>query len=133
MLTRIDLRGRRHDDPLPLLPRAALDVGAAVEQVRPVVEAVRDRGAAAVREATARFDGVALTDLRVPAAALQQALAGLDPTVRAALVEAARRVRAVSRATGQRAGFLATSSPRAAPQRSTPCPARAKGRPAARR
>ena len=98
MLTRIDLRGRRHDDPLPLLPRAALDVGAAGEQVRPVVEAVRDRGAAAVREATARFDGVALTDLRVPAAALQQALAGLDPTVRAALVEAARRVRAVSRA-----------------------------------
>ncbi len=98
MLTRIDLRGRRHDDPLPLLPRATLDVGAAGEQVRPVVEAVRDRGAAAVREATARFDGVALTDLRVPAAALEQALAGLDPAVRAALLEAARRVRAVSRA-----------------------------------
>ena len=98
MLTRIDLRGRRHHDPLPLLPRAALDVGAAGEQVRPVVEAVRDRGAEAVREATARYDGVQLTDLRVPAAALQQALAGLDPAVRAALLEAARRVRAVSRA-----------------------------------
>ena len=98
MLTRIDLRGRRHHDPLLLLPRAALDVGAAGEQVRPVVEAVRDRGAEAVREATARYDGVQLTDLRVPAAALQQALAGLDPAVRAALLEAARRVRAVSRA-----------------------------------
>ena len=98
MLTRIDLRGRRAQDPLPLLPRAALDVGAAVEQVRPVVEAVRDRGAAAVREATRRFDGVALTDLRVPAAALLRALAALDPAVRAALEQAIRRVRAVSTA-----------------------------------
>ena len=65
MLTRIDLRGRRDVDPLTVLPRAQLDVAAAVEQVRPVVEAVRDRGADAVREATERFDGVRLTTLRV--------------------------------------------------------------------
>ena len=38
MLTRIDLRGRRDADPRTLLPRATLDVAAAVEQVRPVVE-----------------------------------------------------------------------------------------------
>ncbi|MGB8652424.1 MAG: histidinol dehydrogenase, partial [Mycobacteriales bacterium] len=80
MLTRIDLRGRRDTDLNAVLPRAELDVAAAVEQVRPVVAAVRDRGAEAVREATARFDGVTLTDLRVPAAALQQALEQLDPT-----------------------------------------------------
>ncbi|MBC7374455.1 MAG: histidinol dehydrogenase, partial [Frankiales bacterium] len=77
MLTRIDLRGRRAAGLFDLLPRAQLDVGVAVEQVRPVVEAVRDRGAEAVREATARFDGVELTDLRVPAAALAAALAAL--------------------------------------------------------
>ena len=52
MLTRIDLRGRRDADLRAELPRATLDVAAAVEQVRPVVEAVRDRGAEAVREAT---------------------------------------------------------------------------------
>ena len=98
MLTRIDLRGRRDLDPLTLLPRAQLDVAAAVEQVRPVVEAVRDRGADAVREATARFDGVELTELRVPAEALAKALAALAPEVRAALEEAARRARTVATA-----------------------------------
>jgi histidinol dehydrogenase len=98
VLTRIDLRGRRDAEVRDLLPRAQLDVGAAVEQVRPVVEAVRDRGADAVRDATERFDGVRLTDLRVSAAALQQALAELDPAVRAALEEAARRARRVSTA-----------------------------------
>ncbi len=98
MLTRIDLRGRRDADPRALLPRAALDVAAAVEQVRPVVEDVRDRGAAAVREATARFDGVEPAHLRVPAEQLAAALAALDPDVRAALEEAARRARTVSTA-----------------------------------
>jgi histidinol dehydrogenase len=95
VLTRIDLRGRREADPRPLLPRARLDVAEAVEQVRPVVDAVRDRGAEAVREATQRFDGVTLVDLRVPAAALARALAELDPAVRAALEEAADRLRRV--------------------------------------
>ena len=101
MLTRIDLRGRR-DLPLAeltaLLPRAEIDVAVAVEDIRPVVEAVRDRGAEAVREATLRFDGVTLTDLRVPPEALQQALADLDPAVRAALDEAITRNRMVSTA-----------------------------------
>jgi histidinol dehydrogenase len=73
-------------------------VAAAVEQVRPVVEAVRDRGEAAVREATARFDGVDPEHLRVPAQALSRALAALEPGVRAALEEAARRARIVASA-----------------------------------
>jgi histidinol dehydrogenase len=51
-----------------------------------------------VREATARFDGVTLTDLRVPAAALTKALDELDPAVRAAIEESIRRNRAVSTA-----------------------------------
>ena len=98
MLTRIDLRGRRDTDPRTVLPRAALDVAVAVEQVRPVVQGVRDRGSEAVREATQRFDGVALTDLRVPARALHQALEQLDPAVRAALEESIRRARTVAQA-----------------------------------
>ena len=98
MLTRIDLRGRRDADLSAVLPRAQVDVAHAVEDIRSVVEAVRDRGADAVREATERFDGVRLTDLRVPAAALEQALADLDPAVRAALEEAIARNRAVSTA-----------------------------------
>ena len=98
MLSRIDLRGRRDADPLDVLPRAAVEVGDAVELVRPTVEDVRTRGAAAVLDASERFDGVRPEHLRVPQAALQAALAGLDPQVRRALEEAARRARTVSQA-----------------------------------
>jgi histidinol dehydrogenase len=98
VLARIDLRGRRDADPLPLLPRAVLDVAAGTDLVRPTVEDVRDRGLAAVLDATERFDGVRLTQVRVPAEALQRALDALDPAVRAALEEAAARARRVASA-----------------------------------
>ena len=100
MISRIDLRGRgpgslSRTALASVLPRAATDVEAALAQVRPVCEDVRRRGAAAVREYTARFDGVDLTATPVPRAALDAALAGLDPQVRAALTEAVRRTRRV--------------------------------------
>ncbi len=99
MLRRIDLRGRLWSSELgSLLPRAVLDVDAALAVVRPLCDDVRDRGDAAVREATARFDGVAVEDLLVPAAELRRALAELDPAVRAALIECIRRVRLVHEA-----------------------------------
>jgi histidinol dehydrogenase len=103
VLERIDLRGKSPLSMTPaqlaaLLPRAELDVGAAVELVRPIVEDVRSRGDEAVREYTARFDGVDRpAGSRVPAAALTDALANLDASVRAALTEAARRARLVHR------------------------------------
>jgi histidinol dehydrogenase len=81
-----------------VLPRARLDISAALDVVRPVCEDVRLRGAAAVRELTQRFDGVDLATTRVPPSALDDALAGLDPGVRAALEEAARRARLVHEA-----------------------------------
>ncbi len=100
MISRIDLRGREagqlsRADLAGVLPRAATDVEAAVTRIRPVCDDVRRRGAAAVREYTARFDGVDLATTRVPQAALDQALAGLDPEVRRALEEAIRRTRRV--------------------------------------
>jgi histidinol dehydrogenase len=104
VLERVDLRGKAPGrmptaELAALLPRAALDVAAAVEQVRPVCEDVRLRGDAAVREYTAKFDGVDLTaGTRVPAEALAAALDALDPDVRSALTEAARRARQVHRA-----------------------------------
>lgn len=81
-----------------MLPRAQLDVESALERVRPLCDDVRKRGAAAVREYTARFDGVDLETTRVPAQALADALAELDPAVRAALTEAIRRARLVHEA-----------------------------------
>jgi histidinol dehydrogenase len=100
MLSRIDLRGRSLDpvELRGLLPRAQLGPRAAEEAVRPICEAVRDGGAAAVRELTERFDGVQLRRSRVPEEALGKALDALDPAVRAALEEAIRRTRLVHEA-----------------------------------
>jgi histidinol dehydrogenase len=100
VISRIDLRGRESADLnrtalAGVLPRAGTDVEAAVARVRPICDDVRRRGAEAVREYTARFDGVDLATTRVPQAALDAALAGLDPAVRAALTEAVRRTRQV--------------------------------------
>ncbi len=91
---RLDLRGRT-DAGSGVLPRALLDVEAAVEVVRPLLADVRARGLAAVLEATHRFDGVDLRTTRVPQQALDAALAALDPEVRAAMDEAIRRARLV--------------------------------------
>ncbi|MFC7328346.1 histidinol dehydrogenase [Marinactinospora rubrisoli] len=94
VISRIDLRGNPAD-PRDLLPRAAMDVEAAAQQVRPICEDVRHRGVAALVGLTERFDGVRLTDIRVPREAIDSALAGLDPAVRAALEESIRRARLV--------------------------------------
>ncbi|KOT48951.1 histidinol dehydrogenase [Streptomyces rimosus subsp. rimosus] len=80
-----------------LLPRAEFDVEAALEKVRPICEDVRHRGTAALIEYAHRFDGVAIERVRVPAEALERALAELDPAVRAALEESIRRARIVHR------------------------------------
>ncbi|QBI53927.1 histidinol dehydrogenase [Streptomonospora litoralis] len=99
MISRIDLRGSA-GDPRELLPRAELDIGAALDAVRPICEDVRLRGTEALAELTERFDGVRPPAIRVPRAELDSALAGLDPAVRAALeesIERARRVHAAQR------------------------------------
>jgi histidinol dehydrogenase len=100
VISRIDLRGNT----LPeggalrdLLPRAEFDVEAALEKVRPICEDVHHRGTAALIEYAEKFDGVKLDRVRVPAEALGEALAELDPQVRAALEESIRRARIVHR------------------------------------
>ncbi|MDE3720295.1 histidinol dehydrogenase [Nocardiopsis sp. N85] len=96
MISRIDLRGSQ-DDPRDALPRAAMDVADAAERVRPLCEDVRHRGVEALIEITERFDGVRLTDIRVPKDTIDAALTDLDPAVRAALEESIRRARKVHR------------------------------------
>jgi histidinol dehydrogenase len=93
-IRRIDLRGTAAPvDYRAAVPRAAFDVEAATEAVRPICDAVRDRGVEAIREFSAEFDGVVQDDIVVPSAALQDALARLDPSVRAGLEESVRRLR----------------------------------------
>jgi histidinol dehydrogenase len=95
MIRRIDLRGAGAGTPdyRTLVPRADFDVEAALHVVRPICEAVRERGVAAIREYSAKFDGVEQDDIRVPTEAIESALENLDPAVRAGLEESIRRLR----------------------------------------
>jgi len=98
MLRRTDLRST----PFPtraalrgLLPRAEVDVDAVLHQVRPIVDAVRERGVDAALEFAERFDKVRPSGVRVPTQTLAGALSALDGGVRAALETSIERVRTV--------------------------------------
>ena len=68
-----------------------VDVDVVLHQVRPIVEAVRERGVPAVLEFAERFDRIKPASVRVPQAKVKQALAELDPKVREALEESIAR------------------------------------------
>jgi histidinol dehydrogenase len=78
-----------------LVPRAKFDLDSVVEQVRPIVEDVRERGVAAVQEWSEKFDGVRALQIRVPQEVIDKSLADLDPKIKAALIDAIARVRIV--------------------------------------
>jgi histidinol dehydrogenase len=91
MLQRLDLRGAisATTDLRTILPRPEAAKEPPVAAVQAILADVRERGDAAVREATARFDKVELDELRVPPGELEAALAAIPPLLREAL-EAAR-------------------------------------------
>lgn len=100
---RTDLRGRRLTlaELKHTVPRtAAATVTTAEAAVSGIIAEVRSRGFAALAELAEKFDGVAQSHPRVPAAALREALESLDPSVRAALEESIARAKAF--ATAQR-------------------------------
>ncbi|WP_412004702.1 histidinol dehydrogenase [Micrococcus yunnanensis] len=78
-----------------IIPRANVDVSSVVPVVAPIIEQVRHGGEQTLLDLAERFDGVRPPALRVPGEALEAALAGLDPRVRAALEESIRRARLV--------------------------------------
>lgn len=96
----IDLRGRELSpaDMLAAVPRAAQARAEALDTAARIVEDVRVRGEAALREQAERFDAVTAHEVRVPEAHITEALAELAPEVRDALEEAIRRVRLASAA-----------------------------------
>lgn len=93
MLRRIDLRGFT-GDLSDVLPRPETPTGGPVDVVRDILAAVAERGDAAVREYTSRFDGVELDSLVVADAELAAAIERIEPDVRAALELAADRIAA---------------------------------------
>lgn len=78
-----------------LLRRAEIEIDALVEQVRPIVQGVRERGDEALVEFTARFDRVQLSPdrLQVSREEIEHAHQVLDASVRAAIEHAIRNVR----------------------------------------
>jgi histidinol dehydrogenase len=77
------------------VPRAKFDLDSVVEQVRPIIEDVRDRGVAAVQDWSEKFDGVRAPQIRVPQEVIDESLKELDPKIKAALIDAIARVRIV--------------------------------------
>lgn len=96
-MARIDLRGAELTAARlrAALPRGGADVEAVLPKVRPIVQAVAERGAEAALEFGATFDGVRPPAVRVPDAALEKALAELDVRVADALRVMIERTRAV--------------------------------------
>lgn len=81
-----------------ILARRAARFTQAEETVRPILEAVRQRGDAALVEYAKKFDGFARKSVAVPAADLQAATKRLSPQFRRAVAEASRNIRAFAKA-----------------------------------
>lgn len=87
-LTTLDLRGTETADPHALravLPRPKAAEEPPIEQVRAVIDQVRAGGDAALRDVTARFDGVSIEAIRVDPDEVAGAPDRVKPDLRAAL------------------------------------------------
>lgn len=96
----LDLRGTAldHASLKAVLPRPELNFATAAEAVESIIGRVRTEGFAALSELAEKFDGVQQDYTRVPAEAMERALAELDPQVRAGLEESITRARAFAAA-----------------------------------
>ena len=97
MLRRVDLRGKHltKDQYQRELPRATLDVAAAMIAIEPILNRVKTGTEADLISLGEQFDGIKPPSIRVPQAALDSALAQLDPQIRTALEVSAERIRKV--------------------------------------
>ena len=97
MIRTLDLRGRvlTKAGYLSELPRASLDVAEAMRLIEPILDRVKNGSEEDLIALAQEFDGVTPQSIRVPAAALEAALASLDPGIRAALELSIERVRKV--------------------------------------
>jgi histidinol dehydrogenase len=93
------------------LRRATAAAGPEVTSgVADILGQVRADGDAALRSLTLRLDSAELDALEVPVAVRDAAVAGLDPALREAIVEAAGRIRAFHEA-GMQSGYAVETAP----------------------
>jgi len=74
------------------LPRAELDIEAALKTIAPILQRVKNGSESDLLDLCEEFDGTRPKSIRVPVSEITSALDSLDPEVRKALEEAIRRV-----------------------------------------
>lgn len=97
MLKVTDLRGRTPStsELRRVLPRGGMDVASVVPTVAPIIEDVKNGGAAAALDYGEKFDRIRPESVRVPEEVISRCAEELDEDLRAALEEAIARIRAV--------------------------------------
>lgn len=97
MLRRVDLRGKSltKGQYQRELPRATLDVAAAMVAIEPILERVKNGNESDLIALSEQFDRVRPASIRVPQSALDNALANLSSEIRSALEVSAERIRTV--------------------------------------
>lgn len=77
------------------LPRGGVDINAVLPTVTPVVTAVKQHGVSAALDYSEQFDHIRPATIPVPQDVINDAVANIDPDLRAALETSIHRVRAV--------------------------------------
>lgn len=97
MIRSLDLRGKALTKAgyQKAIPRATLDISAAMVAIEPILQKVKTGTEADLLQLGEEFDGVRPNSIRVPQAAIDKALAELDPKIRTALELSAERIRKV--------------------------------------
>ena len=97
MIRSLDLRGKALTKAgyQKAIPRASLDISAAMVAIEPILQKVKTGTEADLLQLGEEFDGVRPNSIRVPQAAIDKALADLDPKIRTALELSAERIRKV--------------------------------------
>ena len=85
-----------------LIPRADLDIDAAIKVIEPILNQVKNGNENTLKELCKKFDGIAPQHLKVPRSELKKALRELDPKVRKALETSISRIRKVHKAQARR-------------------------------
>lgn len=96
-IRRVDLRGKRlsKSEYRAALPRAAMDIDAALQQIAPIIDQVKTGTVADLNNLSEKFDGVRPSNIRVPREVIEKSLTKLNPALRSVIEESIRRVRIV--------------------------------------
>ena len=97
IIRRLDLRETKvsKSEYKELMPRAELDVDAALLTIKPILSQVKNGNESKLKSLAEKYDGVLPDSIRVPKSELVKALKNLDPKLRKSLEISIARIRKV--------------------------------------